>query len=57
MDSKNLPIGTTDVAALMPVEQYALLCVTARRIGCDPAVLVGWLIEKGAAAELAGEVA
>jgi hypothetical protein len=40
-----LPPGMTRTAALVPVDQYAQLCVTTRRLGIDPAELVGSLIE------------
>jgi hypothetical protein len=44
-----------EVAAPMPVEQYLRICLASRRIGCDPARLVGLLIEQ-AAADLMEEV-
>ena len=44
-ETEGLPPGMTRCPVLMPVDQYAQLCVTAQRMGRDPAELVGWLVE------------
>jgi len=41
---QDLPPGMTRCPVLMPVDQYAQLCVVAQREGLDPADLVGLLI-------------
>lgn len=43
--TEGLPSGMTRVPVLMPVDQYAQLCVSAQLCGRDPAWLLGWLVE------------
>jgi len=55
MDPQDPRPDLVEVEASMPVDQYLRICLASRRIGCDPAHLVGLLIEQ-AAADLLEEV-